>query len=414
MPKRSKELSAIEVKRLAEPGFHSVGGVPGLHLRINDGDGKSWILRSVVNERRRDIGLGGYPDVSLATARETAREMRGRIRLGVDPLEERDEERRRLAAERKQGLTVGEAIEEYLNSGKLDALTNPKHRAQWRSTLETYVVPVIGGKRLGDADATDIKTVLDPIWKSKHETASRIRSRLEAIFSWATVSGLRSGDNPARWKGNLKELMPAVDKTTIKEHHPALAIGDAAAWFAELRMRNGLAAKALEFLTLTASRSNEVRLATWHEIDLERPAWIIPAKRMKMRREHRVPLAPAAVSLLQELPRMAGSDLVFPSAKFGPMSDMTLSAVMRRMHKDATKVGQAGWLDQVLKRPAVPHGLRSTFRDWVSERTDFPGDMAELALAHKVGNSVEQAYRRGDMLDKRMDMMTKWAAFLGA
>lgn len=412
MPKRTKELSAVEVKRLLAPGFHAVGGVPGLHLRVNDGGGRSWILRAVVKGKRRDIGLGGFPDVSLAAAREAARTEREKIRSGLDPVKERAEERKRRAVERKLGITFAEAVEKFLTSGKLDALTNAKHQAQWRSTLETYAIPIIGAKSLVDVDVSDIKAVLDPIWITKHETATRVRSRLETVFSWEKVAGLHTGDNPAVWKGNLKELMSAINKDTVKTHHPALALGDAAAWFTALKTRKGLAARALEFLTLTAARSNEIRQATWDEIHFDEKLWIIPAVRMKMRREHRVPLTPEMIALLGSLPRMAGSDLIFPSTQSGPMSDMTLSAVMKRMHEEETGAGRKGWVDPVLKRPAVPHGIRSTFRDWVAERTNYPGDLAEIALAHKVGNAVEQAYRRGDMVAKRRQMMMDWGAFV--
>lgn len=414
MPKRSRELSAIEVKRLKEPGFHAVGGVPGLHLRVNAGEGKSWILRAMVNGKRRDIGLGGFQDVSLAAAREAARVAREKIRSGVDPVEERAEGRKRLAAERKLGLTFAETVEKFLTSGKMDTLQNAKHQAQWRSTLETYAIPIIGTKRLANVDVSDIKAVLDPIWTTKHETATRVRSRLESVFSWAKVAGLFAGDNPAIWKGNLKELMPAINKDTVKAHHPALGLGDVAAWFAALKLRDGMAALALEFVTLTAARSNEVRLATWEEIHFDENLWIIPGTRMKMRREHRVPLTPAMITLLKALPRMAGTNLIFPSTRSGPLSDMALSAVMRRMHTDEVNSGRKGWLDPVQKQPAVPHGIRSTFRDWVAERTDYPGDLAEIALAHKVGSAVEQAYRRGDMVAKRRQMMMEWGAFLSS
>ncbi|WP_263568448.1 tyrosine-type recombinase/integrase [Paracoccus sp. DMF] len=239
-------MSAIEVKRLVEPGFHAVGGVPGLHLRINDGEGRSWILRSTVNGKRRDIGLGGFPDVSLALAREAARGTREQIRSGVDPVEERKEARRQLVREQKNGITMAETIEQYLTSGKLDALSNVKHQAQWRSTLETYAVPLIGEKRLVDIDVSDIKEVLDPIWQSKHETATRVRSRLEAVLSWAAVNELRSGENPARWKGNLKELMPSFKTAAIKDHQPALRVSDAHGWYSALTQREGVAARALE------------------------------------------------------------------------------------------------------------------------------------------------------------------------
>ncbi|WP_317851825.1 tyrosine-type recombinase/integrase [Rhodobacter sp. TJ_12] len=242
MPKKAKELSAIEVKRLSNPGFHAVGGVPGLHLSINAGAGKSWILRAMVRGKRRDIGLGGFPDISLANARETARAMRTKIAEGIDPIEERAQERQRIAAESKRGLTMAEAIEQFLTSGKLDALTNPKHRAQWRATLETYVVPIIGAKPVVEIDVADVKSVLDPIWKDKHETARRVRSRIESVLSWATVNGLRSGENPARWKDNLKELMPDVSKAVVRGHHPALRVADVTSWFTALKTREGLLA----------------------------------------------------------------------------------------------------------------------------------------------------------------------------
>ncbi len=412
MPKKAKELSAIEVKRLVAPGFYAIGGVPGLHLRVNEGEGRSWILRAVVKDARRDIGLGGYPDVSLSAAREAGRVAREKIRGGVDPVEERADARRQIVEDQKLELTFAQVTEQFLSSDKLDALRNAKHRAQWRSTLETYAIPLIGSKRLVDVDVSHIKEVLEPIWQTKHETASRVRSRLETVLSWATVSGMRRGENPARWRGNLKELMPVLNKAAIQEHHPALPITDAAAWFADLRKRDGLAAKAVEFLALTAARSQEVRFATWDEIDLKEDVWVVPAERMKMHREHRVPLTAPVVTLLQSLPRMAGTQMIFPSAKLGSMSDMTLSAVMKRMHQDEITAGRKGWFDPILKRPAVPHGLRSTFRDWIAEKTDYPGDMAEFALAHKVGTAVERAYRRGDMLAKRRQMMQDWAEFI--
>ena len=410
MPKRSKELSAIEVKRLKESGFHAVGGVPGLHLRINDGDGKSWVLRATVKSKRRDIGLGGYPDVSLATAREIARTMREQIQTGVDPVEERAVGRRKEAEDQKPILTFGEVVERYLTSGKLDGLSNAKHRAQWRSTLTTYAVSAIGHMPIDDIDVNDILTVLEPIWLTKHETARRLRSRIESVFSWAKVQKLRSGDNPATWSGNLKELLAAPNK--VKVHYPAVSISDAPTWFSTLKTCKGMAAKALEFLTLTAARSGEIRMATWSEINLEDALWVVPAARMKMRREHRVPLSRPALELLKALPRMEGSELLFPSPQNMTMSDMSLSAVMRRMHASAVKNGGLGWLDPVQHEPAVPHGLRSTFRDWIAEKTDYPADLAEVALAHKVGSAVERAYRRGDMLEKRRQMMEDWVAFL--
>ena len=412
MPKRTKELSAVEVRRLVTPGFYAVGGVSGLHLRINDGDGRSWILRAVVNGKRRDIGLGGFPDVPLSTAREVARLTREKIRSGIDPVSERIEQRKQYAADQRRGLTFGDAVQRFLDSGKLDALQNAKHRAQWRSTLETYAVAKLGNKPIAEIEVNDIKSVLDPIWMTKHETAKRVRSRLEAFFAWSKVGGIYVGENPAAWKGNLKELMPVFKKDALKQHHPALALDDVCRWFALLNTRAGLAARAMEFLVLTAARSSEIRMATWDEIRFDVKTWIVPASRMKMRREHRVPLTAAMLRLLEDLPRVSGTDLIFPSQRLKPMSDMTLAAVMKRMHASEIMADRKGWIDPVLNRPAVPHGLRSTFRDWVAEKTDYPGDMAEIALAHKVGSAVELAYRRGDMIEKRYEMMVDWGDFL--
>ena len=250
------------------------------------------------------------------------------------------------------------------------------------------------------------------LWQGKTETASRLRGRIEAVLSWATVAGHRTGDNPARWAGNLKELLPAPSKVAKVGNHPAVQIDDAPRWFAALRQREGMGARALEFAALTATRSQEVRGARWDEIDLEAGLWIIPAVRMKMEREHRVPLTPDAVALLQALPRFADNPLVFPAARGGELSDMTLSAAMKRLHQADVDAGGAGFVDRVSKRPAVPHGLRSTFRDWVAERTHYPGDMAEVALAHRVASAVEASYRRGDMVEKRRAMMAAWADYL--
>ena len=258
----------------------------------------------------------------------------------------------------------------------------------------------------------DVLRVLEPIWQTKTETAKRVRGRIEAVLSWSTVAGHRTGDNPARWAGNLKELLPAADKVAKKENHPAVQIGDASRWFAAIRKREGMGARALEFACLTAARSQEVRGATWDEIDLDGAMWTIPAARMKMEREHRVPLSKEAVTILDSLPRFEDNKLVFPAPRGGKMSDMTLSAAMKRLHAADIAAGGHGYLDRVSKRPAVLHGLRSTFRDWVAERTHFPGDMAEIALAHKVGKAVEAAYRRGDMVEKRRAMMAAWADYL--
>ncbi|SMD01005.1 tyrosine-type recombinase/integrase [Primorskyibacter flagellatus] len=416
MPKVTDELTALDVKRLVHPGgnrnvLRSVGGVPGLHLQLTPKRGRSWVLRAKVGEARRDIGLGGYPAVTLAQAREKAREARDKISQGIDPIEERKAAKAALAAAQSRGLTFADATDKYL-AAKLDAFKNAKHRQQWQNTLATYAKPELGKMLVQDIAVQDVLRVLEPIWRDKTETASRLRGRIEAVLSWATVAGHRTGDNPARWAGNLKDLLPAPSKVAKESNQPALMIDDAPRWFSALRAREGFGARALEFLALTATRSQEVRGALWDEIDFEKALWIIPAARMKMDREHRVPLSVEAVAMLQTLPRMDGNPLVFPAARGGQLSDMTLSAAMKRMHKADIEAGGAGFVDRQSKRPAVPHGLRSTFRDWVAERTTYPGDMAEVALAHRISNAVEASYRRGDMIEKRRRMMDDWAYYL--
>lgn len=416
VPKVIEELSALDVKRLTHPGgkrsaLRSVGGVPGLHLQITPSGGRSWILRATVGTLRRDIGLGGFPAVTLAQAREKARDARAQIENGIDPVEARKAVKAALTAAQRRGLTFAAATKTYLET-KLEGFKNVKHRQQWENTLATYAAPELGKMLVQDIETQDVLRVLKPIWSDKTETATRVRGRIEAVLSWATVSGHRKGDNPARWSGNLKELLPAPSKVADEEHHPALQIDDAVRWFEALRSRGGMGARALEFLTMTSLRSGEVRGARWDELDLNAALWTVPALRMKMKVEHRVPLPAAAVELLQSLPRMEGNPLVFPAVRGGALSDMTLSAVMKRMHEADTAAGGPGYIDRVSKRPAVPHGLRSTFRDWVAERTNYPADLAEVALAHKISSAVEAAYRRGDMMEKRRGMMSDWAGFL--
>ena len=417
MPRVIEELTALDVKRLVHPGgkrnvLNAVGGVPGLHLQITPSGGRSWILRATVGTLRRDIGLGGFPAVTLAQARDKARVARANIESGIDPVEARKAVKAALAAAQGRGLVFDAAVKRYLET-KLDGLKNAKHRQQWENTLATYASPELGRMLVQDITTQDVLRVLVPIWSNKTETASRLRGRIEAVLSWATVSGHRTGDNPARWAGNLKELLPAASKVANEEHHPAIAIDDAPRWFAALRSRDGMGARALEFLTMTGLRSGEVRGARWDEIDLKAGLWTVPAVRMKMKVEHRVPLPATAIAMLEALPRLDSNPLVFPAARGGMLSDMTLSVVLRRMHEGDIADQGPGYADRASKRPAVPHGLRSTFRDWVAERTNYPGDMAEVALAHKVGNAVEAAYRRGDMIEKRRAMMAAWVEFLG-
>lgn len=422
MPRVAAELGPLDVKRLTHAGgkgnaMVAVGGVTGLYLQLTPNNAKTWILRMRIGEHRRDIGLGGFPTVTLAQAREKARDTRAKVEAGIDPVEERKANRAKLVEAQRRGMLFKDAVDKALGA-KLDAFKNDKHRKQWRATLDTYALPQLGRMAVQDIAVQDVLRVLQPIWADKTETASRLRGRIEAVLSWATVSGHRTGDNPARWAGNLKELLPAAAAVKNTDNQPALALGVIPAWFADLRTREGFGARALEFAALTAARSGDVRGAAWDEIDLEAKIWTVPAARMKMKREHRVPLSSAAVALLEALPRLDGNPLVFPAARGGQLSDMTLSATMRRMH-DAAKEragggDDAGYLDPRNKRPAVPHGLRSTFRDWVAEKTQFPGDMAEVALAHRISSAVEAAYRRGDMVEKRRRMMTDWADYLTA
>jgi len=412
MPKKAKALSALEVKRLEHPGHghnatFAVGGIDGLLMQISATGARSWLLRCTVGDKRRHIGLGGYPDVTLAGARERAREARDMIRQGIDPVEHRKAARAALVAARKRGLTFSEAMEKFL-VGKLAEFANAKHRKQWRATLDNYAVPALGGMLVSDIGVADIQRTLEPLWTVRTETASRLRGRIEAVLAWATVAGHRTGDNPARWKGNLDAVLPKPGKIAKVQHHPALALDDAVAWFSDLRSRSGMATRALVFMALTCARSGEVRGAIWPEIDLRQRLWTIPAERMKASREHRVPLTNEAAALLQALPRMQGSDFVFPAARGGMLSNAALSACMRRIH--AAKPDT--YLDRRSGRPAVPHGLRSTFRDWAAERTEYPREMAEISLAHSVGSEVERAYRRGDMVEKRRAMMAAWGRFL--
>lgn len=409
--KKAKELSAKEVRDLRHPGkgahaIFAVGGVDGLLLQITPNNARSWILRCKVGAKRRHIGLGGFPDVTLSQARERAREAKDAIRRGIDPIEERRAAQAALAAAQARGLTFSDAVDKYC-AAKLDEFRNEKHRKQWRSTLDNYASPAIGKMMVNEIEVQDVLRALEPIWATKTETASRLRGRIENVLAWATVAGHRKGDNPARWKGNLDAILPKPAKLATVDHHPALALADATAWFTDLRGRSGTATRALEFLTMTAARSGEVRGATWGEIDLNAALWIIPGARMKAGREHRVPLTKEAVALVEAMPKIKGSDYVFAAPRGGMLTDMALSACMRRIN--AAREG--GYLDARTGRAAVPHGLRSTFRDWTAEQ-GYQRDMAEMALAHNVGTEVERAYRRSDMLERRRAMMAAWGRFL--
>ncbi|MFY0623646.1 MAG: integrase arm-type DNA-binding domain-containing protein [Pelagimonas sp.] len=406
-------MSVLAVKRLEHPGTKgtakfAVGGVSGLLLQISPSGAKSWVLRINVNGVRRTIGLGSYSTLSLKEARERAREIKNSAWEGEDLVEERRKARKANVAARRKTVTFSEAMEGLLES-KLKEFKNPKHRKQWRSTLDSYAVPVLGARDVAEIELAHVLDVLKPIWSEKTETASRLRGRIEAVLTWASVHGYRKADNPARWKGNLDVVLPKPGKIKKETHRPAVSLKEAPEWFSKVRSLKGFATRALEFAALTAARSGEVRGMIWREIDLDEGVWIVPAGRMKMTREHRVALSSAAINLLEGMDRMADSPFVFPAPRGGQLSDMALSACMKRIH---TARGGGGFLDSKSGRPAVPHGLRSTFRDWAAEKTEYPRDMAELALAHDIGSAVEQAYRRSDMLEKRRAMMEDWAKFL--
>lgn len=396
MPKKAKELSALEVGRLKATGLHAVGGVSGLHLQITVAGARSWILRATVGAKRRDMGLGGFPDVTLSGARDKARAARQKIAEGVDPIEENRAARSAMIASQASAKTFRQCALAYIDA-KESEWHNPKHRKQWLSTLEAYAFPILGELLVRDVALAHVLNVLEPIWSIKTETATRVRGRMESILDWATVRGYRKGGNPARWRGHLETLLPRPSKMAKVAHHPAVKVEDMPGFMLALRKINGVGAKALEFSILTAARSGEVRGATWHEIDLDAAIWTIPAERMKAAKEHRVPLSSSVVKLLKGLPRIEGVDRVFSALRGGMLSDMTLSAVMRRMEVKA-----------------VPHGFRSTFRDWAAERTAYPGEVVEMALAHTIDNKVEAAYRRGDLFEKRTRLMADWAKFCGA
>lgn len=393
MARKATELGPMAVSRLTTPGLHFVGGVSGLALQVLPSGGRTWVLRATMGGKRRDMGLGGFPDVPLADARQAARKARELIREGRDPIEEARAAISARRASQLKDLTFKEAALAYVAAHEA-AWRNAKHANQWKSTLETYAYPKMGSLLVRDIELLHVLSALEPIWSTKTETATRLRGRIELVLDWATARGHREGLNPARWRGHLDKLLAKPSKISRVSHHAALPVDQIGGFVAELRQVSGMGARALEFAILTAARSGEVRGATWSEIDLNTGVWTVPADRMKAGREHRVPLSPAAVSLLGALPRLDGSELVFAAPRGGLLSDMTLTAVLRRM-----------------KVAAVPHGFRSTFRDWASERTNYPRDAAEMALAHTIGDKVEAAYRRGDLFEKRRRMMVDWADF---
>lgn len=399
MPRKlSNALTPLAVKN-AKPGRHADGA--GLHLLVKESGARSWVYRFMLNGKSRDIGLGAAagPDaITLADARDAAAALRLKVKAGTDPLEERQ----RMAAETEAaaqaakiaGITFRAVAEAYIAANE-DGWRNPKHRQQWRNTLNTYVYPVIGDLPVAEVATAHVLQIIEPIWREKAETASRVRGRIETVLDAAKARGYRGGENPARWRGHIAQILPARARLT-RGHHKAMPYDAIPAFIAKLQKREAVAALALEFTILTAARTNEVLGATWDEIDTDKAVWTIPAVRMKAGREHRIPLTPRALEILETV-KALGKAHVFPSDKGRKLSGMAMTMLLRRMKADVTV-----------------HGFRSAFRDWAAECTGFPHEVCEMALAHTIGNKAEAAYRRGDLFQKRRRLMDDWATYCGS
>jgi integrase len=398
MARASERLTALKVEKAKRPGMYADGG--GLYLRVTPDGAKNWVLRYMLDRKPHWMGLGPLALYSLADARTRALEARRKRHEGIDPIEARRAERARQRLEAAKAITFKECAESYIASHRA-GWRNEKHRYQWRATIATYAETVIGKLPVQAIDTALVLKVLEPIWTEKPETASRLRGRLENILDWAKVRGYRDGENPARWRGHLDKLLPARSKVAAVEHHAALPYAELPAFLTELRTQEGTAARGLEFLILCAGRTGEVIGARWNEIDLLDKTWTVPAARMKAGKEHRVPLAPRALPILDEMQKARltdddGASYVFGGAKRGkPLSNMSMLMLLRRMGRG----------------DLTAHGFRSTFRTWAAERTNFPREVIEAALAHTVGNKVEAAYQRGDVFEKRRRLMDAWASY---
>lgn len=392
--RKDEKLSATEVSRLKKPGYYGDGG--NLWLQVGPTGGKSWIFRYTLHGKARHMGLGKYGkrDVSLKEARDEAGKARKLLRDGVDPINERNARREAARAAAASSKTFDQCAEAYILSHKA-GWGNTKHAAQWTSTLKNYASPVFGHMPVDQIDTALVMRVLEPIWQTKTETASRVRGRIESVLSWAKTHGYCSGENPARWRGHLQNLLPKRSKVQKVKHFAALPYQEIGEFITQLKQQPGVAARGLEFAILTAARSGEVRGATWGEINIKEKLWTIPAERMKAEKEQEIPLSDAVVKLLKSLPRMEGSNQVFPAPRGGALSDMALSAVLKRMgHRDITV-----------------HGFRSSFRDWAGETTAYPREVIEHALAHQIKDKAEAAYARGTLLPKRRRLMADWSEY---
>ena len=391
MARTTNRLSATRVATLKAPGYYADGG--NLYFRVAPAGSKGWIFRFAMRGKTRDMGLGPYPATTLAKARQKAASCRELVADGVDPVEQRKSSRMKAALAQARGVTFRECATAYVAAHEA-GWRHPKHRAQWHSSLRNYIDPALGPLSVQDVDVGLVMRILEPIWAEKPETAGRVRGRIEAILDWAKARGYRDGENPARWKGHLDHLLPARSRIRRVRHYAALPYDEVGRFMEKLRDREGVVARALEFAILTASRTGEVLGMRWGEVAGD--VWTIPAERMKSGREHRVPLSARAIAILRAVrpKNPAADDLVFPGARGDPLSDMALARVHHRMGYDITT-----------------HGFRSAFKDWASERTSFPNEVSEAALAHVVGDRVEAAYRRGDLFDKRRRLMDAWAQF---
>jgi len=388
----SQRLRALDVWRLP-PGLHPDGA--GLYLQVTSGNGRSWVYRYSLHNKEHRLGLGSAKAISLKRARELAGETRRLRAERVDPLQQRRELRDAQLVERAKSISFGQCAESYITAHEA-GWRNPKHRQQWRSTLSQYVYPTIGGLPVEAIDTSLILKCLEPIWRDRTETASRIRGRIESVLDYAKARGYRNGENPARWRGHLQSLLPQPAKINGVEHHAALPYAEIGGFMADLRRRDSTSARCLEFLILTAARTGEIIGATWNEIDLKPRVWAIPGNRMKGGREHRVPLSDRAVEIVRIMQSRRENDFVFAGMRGGGLSNMSLLAMLRTMGRSVTA-----------------HGFRSSFRDWAAECTNFPNEVCEAALAHVIENKAEAAYRRGDLFDKRRKLMDAWAAYCG-
>jgi len=406
------------------PGLYSDGN--GLYLQITAGTSntedeyvtKSWIFRYAVgsgrDKRERKMGLGPYPLVTLAKAREMAIACSLQRLRGIDPLEQRESEKRTIEVKALKTIVFEKAAEQYIASHRA-GWKSDVHRKQWENSLKAHAYPVLGKLDLRDIDTGMIVRVLEPIWTSKTETASRVRGRIENILDWGKVNGYRDGENPARWDGHLDYLLPKRSKVHKEKHHPALPHAQMPRFMADLRSRTGASAKCLEFVILTVARTAEATEAKWREIDMPGKKWTVPPERMKGEREHDVMLSDAAITVLDHQKKIQSSDWVFPGAREGePLSETAMRELIKQMNAERKKAGLPRWIDPKQGgRDVVPHGFRSSFKDWSSECTNFRSEIAEAALAHKEADKVKAAYGRTTFDQKRRELLAAWADYCG-